>query len=528
MQVTTERLEDCQVNVLIELDAAEVDKRLRNTARQISRHYTVPGYRRGKAPFHAVIRVFGREAVQQQAMEDFGQELYDKALEEIEYEPYQMGELTDVEWDPFRMTVLLPIPPEIDLGDYRSVQVPFEVEPVTDEQIDEYLTELQREQAQWVPVDRPATLGDQVVLDMEGKAGDQEVMSNEDYEMLLEAETTHPLPGFHEEIVGMSPGEEKTFLLTLPEDDLDEQAAGQEATIVVRLHAVKEEDLPPMDDELAMMVGDYDTLDDLKTGVRERLETEALQRTESEYLDKALDAFIEAAVKVEYPPQAVDREADLALNQMESNLASSGIQLDTYLGMIGKTREMYKQELHPASEERLKRRLVLAEIARQEELDIAPEDVEAEIERMREILGPQAEETLQTLSSPGGRLMVADDLMTSKAQERAMQIAKGEAPPLEGKEEEATEVEIEEKVEAEGEEEGGIEAGVEETVEAEGEEEKGTGAEVEEKVEAKAEAEIKAEVESEAEAGTEEPAPEAPVEVQEQESVQEPDSEGSD
>ena len=107
MQVTTERLENCQVKVMVEMDAADIDKELRQTARTLSRQFTVPGYRKGRAPFHAVIRVFGREAVQQQALEDFGQELYEQALEEIEYEPYEVGGLEEVEWDPFRMTILL-------------------------------------------------------------------------------------------------------------------------------------------------------------------------------------------------------------------------------------------------------------------------------------------------------------------------------------------------------------------------------------------------------------------------------------
>jgi trigger factor len=464
MEVTTERLEDCQVNVIIEMDAAETDKRLRQTARTISRQFNVPGYRRGKAPFAAIVRTFGREAIQQQAVEDWGQELYEEAIEEIEYQPYQVGELQDVEWDPFRMTVLLPIPPEVDLGDYRSVRVPYEVEPVTEEQIDEYLASLQQEHAQWVPVERPAAMGDQVLLDLHASAGEVEIMNNQEQEMLLEADVTYPLPGFQEEIVGMSAGDDKTFTLMVPEDDDAIDAAGKEATVKVLLHSVKEKDLPPLDDDLALLVGDYDTLDDLKTGAREQMEVEALQRAESLYLDAALDAFIEAATSVEYPPQAVDREADAALSQMESNLASSGIQLDTYLGMMGKTREAYKQELYPAAEERLKKRLVLSEIVQSESLEIEDEEIEAEIERMIEMMGPQAEEMRDTLESPSGRFMIMDDLMTNKAQERAVQIAKGEAPPLEvgdtvdaGNGEETTGPEAEEgepsgEVEAEGEE----------------------------------------------------------------------------
>jgi trigger factor len=179
------------------------------------------------------------------------------------------------------------------------------------------------------------------------------------------------------------------------------------------------------------MVGDYETLEELRTATQENMETDALQRAESEYLDKVLDAMIEAAVKIEYPPQAVDRESEVALSQMERNLAASGIELDTYLGMIGKTRELYKQELRPAAEERLQKRLVMSEVTEQEGLTIDDEQIDAEIERLIESMGEQADEMRQVLESPMGRLSVTDDLMVAQAQERIMLIAKGEAPPLE-------------------------------------------------------------------------------------------------
>jgi trigger factor len=448
MKVTTERLEDCQINVFVELDTADVDKELRQTARKLSRNYNIPGYRRGRAPYHAVIRIFGREAVQQAALEEFGQDLYDKALEEIEYEPYEGGELTDVEWDPFRMTILLPIQPEADLGDYRAVRVPFGPEPVTDEDINERLSEIQQENGQWVPVERPAEFGDQVVVDMEGNAGDELIMSNEDHEMILEDGATIPLPGFHKEVVGMSVGEDKTFTLTVPEDDDVEEAVGQEATVTVHLHTVREEDLPALDDDLAMMVGDYDSLDDLRAALREEMETAAFQQAEAEYLDKVLDAMIEGAAQIEYPPQAVDREASLVLSQMERNLAMSGLQLDTYLGMIGKTRESYMQELRPAAEDRLKRRLVLDQVAELEGLEAAPDELEAEIERFSEMAGEEAEQMRAMLESPEGRQSVASDLVMTLAQERVVQIGKGE---IEDQVEAEAEVETEAEVEVEDE-----------------------------------------------------------------------------
>lgn len=466
MKVTTERLENCQVKVIIEMEAADIDKKVRQTARKLSRTYNVPGYRRGKAPYHAVIRVFGREAVQQQALEDFGQDLYDEALAEIEYEPFQVGELTDVEWEPFRMTVLLPIQPEVELGDYRAVRVPFGPVPVTDEDVARRLEELQDQNTQWVPVDRPAAMGDQVVLDLKGSAGDDLIMSHEGHEMVLGVEPEFPMPGFHDEIVGMSAGEEKTFVLTVPEEDPEEDAAGKEAEIEVHLHTVRKEDRPPLDDELAAMVGDYDSLDDLKAAIREEMETQALQRAESEYLDKVLEAMIEVAVKIEYPDQAVDREADFVLSQMQRNLAASGIQLDTYLGMVGKTRDSYRQELRPTAGERLRKRLVLTEIARLEGIEADPDEVDAEIDRLREVMGDDAEQMQEMLDSAEWHESVAEDLVMAQVQERVTLIGKGEAPPLES----------EKEAEAETPDEGAVSEAPEEAVEAEADEDTTTSA----------------------------------------------------
>jgi trigger factor len=430
MKVTTERLDNCQVNVIVEMDAAETEAKLRETARKLSRQFTVPGYRRGRAPFHAVIRVFGREAVQQQALEDYGNELYEKALEEIEYEAYDMGELKEVEWEPFRMTVQLPILPEVDLGDYRSVRVPFAPSEVTDDDIEAYLEEQRQEFAQWVPVERPAKMGDQVVMDYRGTVDDELVMDNEAYELLLEEGASHPLPGFHEQVVGMSPGETRTFELAMPEDDKDERTAGKTVAVTAQLHTVREQDLPGMDDELAMMIGTYETLEELKVSVRERLETEALEREEAEYLDKVLDAMVEAAPRIEYPSQAADREADLAVRQMEQNFAMQGLPPDTLWRMMGNPREQYRQEMRPMAETRLRKRLVLEEVVRREGLEIPDDDVEAEIERLVAMAGDEAEAMREMLESPQGRESVLDDLRIERAQERVEAIGKGEAPPL--------------------------------------------------------------------------------------------------
>jgi trigger factor len=439
MRVTTERLEHCQVNVIIELEAAEVDEKLREAARKISGKFNVPGYRRGHAPFAAVVRTFGRAALQEQALEDFGQDWYEAAMKEVSVEPYQPGELQKVEWDPFRMTVLLPTMPEVELGDYRAVRLPFEPKPVTDEQVEERLKELQDAHAQWVPVDRAAAMGDQVVLDLTGKIGSKEVVKEEGQELLLREKANEPVAGFAEQIVGQAASGEKSFALGYPANHEDEQLAGKEVTFTVHLQAVKQKELLPIDDDLAMMVGDYDTLTDLRVALRQQLEMEAVDAAQPDYLDTLLQAMVDQAVKLTYPPQAVERETDRALSRMERDLEGAGIQMDKYLQMLGKTREVYKADFRPAAEVRLKKRLALSEVARLEGLAITADEIEAEIARLLERLGEdeESQKLREAITSPEGRLSVADDILTTKAQLRIIAIGKGEAPPLEKPEGEA-------------------------------------------------------------------------------------------
>jgi trigger factor len=214
-----------------------------------------------------------------------------------------------------------------------------------------------------------------------------------------------------------------------------------------------------LDDDLAMMVGDYDTLEELRIGARQGLEAEALQNAESDYLEQATEAMRQGAVKFEYPVQAVDREAEAALQQMEQNLASSGIDLDTYLGMIGKTRAAYIEDLRPSAEQRLVRQLVFNAVAQAEGLKIEDEEIEAEINRLVEQFSEfnpeQGDEMRAMLDSASGKLSVASDLMGNKVQERIIQIGKGEAPELEVEPEvEDTEEETEAEVTDEPEEPG--------------------------------------------------------------------------
>jgi trigger factor len=215
-----------------------------------------------------------------------------------------------------------------------------------------------------------------------------------------------------------------------PDDHKDQELAGRAATFSAHVHAVKQKDVPALDDELAMMVGAYDTLDELKTAVKQQLEAEGVERAKPVYLEKVLEAIIAGAVRIEYPPQAVDREAETRIERMERNLSASGIKLDRYLQMISKTRDAFLAEARPGAEKQLKTRLAMIEIAQKETLGVSMEEVEAEAARLSALLREEAADLRQALASPQGKLSLADDLLTTRVQERIIEIGRGEAPPL--------------------------------------------------------------------------------------------------
>jgi trigger factor len=430
MQVKSERLEECQVRLTIELDGAEVENKLRKTAQDVARRYAVPGYRKGKAPYAAVLRAFGRELLQQQALEDSVEEMVGEAMKESGLEPYDVGKVDKVEWDPFVLEMIVPIRPEVDLGDYRAVRLDPELKPVGDEDVERYLEDLRQEHAQWVPVERPAAMGDRVVVDIDGRIGDRVVLGNQGRELILTDGARYPLPGFHEQVAGMSADEEKRFVLTYPDDDPRQDVAGREATFTVKLVTAGQQDIPPLDDDLAAMVGDYASLADLRTAAHRNLEVEAQQAAEAEFADRVLAAMVEQAPKIEFPSQAVDRELDSMLEDMESNLAARGLKMEAYLGILRKTRAAYRQDLRPAATDRVKRLLALSEIVKREGLQVEDAEVDAELAQLKAREESQDAKLQEALDSPVGRVGVMNDLLIAAARQRIVDIAKGEAPAL--------------------------------------------------------------------------------------------------
>jgi len=447
LKVSSERLENCEVMLTIEVDDERVEKALRQAARKVSRETNIPGFRRGKAPYHVVVQMVGRETLLQEALDDLGQEVFKEALEETEIEPFAQTDLEDVQFDPMVLKLRVPIAPVVDLGDYRKLRLDPLPTDVTDEEIETELEALREQNISWVPAERGAEMGDRVTYTLKEDDNDEDAEDSVPRALLLSEDSRFPAPGFSEQLLGAKAGESRDFEVTYPDDWPAEALAGTTEEFHVEVEEVKQKELPPLED-LPALVGDYDDLDALKESLREDLVVRKEAQNDRELLEKAREILVEGAV-VEFPKLIVDEEIESMLRRHDSTLRDQGLDLESYLKVMKKDREQYIEDLQPDAVKQVKGNLVLGKLAELEGLKVEPDEIQQQIAERSLIYGEASEELQEVLSSPGGLQYLATDILTGKAFDRLLEIVKGEAPALETEDSEPDEAEGEAEPEAE-------------------------------------------------------------------------------
>jgi trigger factor len=426
--ISTSKRDDHQLEMTIQLGPERTDEALHRAARQVSKRAKIPGFRPGKAPYATVLRMFGRDALLGQIMEELGDEVYKEALEVEEIEPYGQADLEDVKTDPVSFKLVLPLQPETHLGDYRNLRIAVPEVVVTDADVDSVLEKAADERAAVQAVERPAALGDTVLVDIHGAVGDETIMDNHDWEVLLEGGEGNWLPGFDDAFVGMVAGDEKTFTLKYP-DESASRYRGQEATFQATVKEVRSNVRPQMDDEFARSLGEYADLADLRAKTREELTRQRTADAEEELDGKAVDALV-AQATFAYPPSAVTGMVEEMQNQLEVALSPVGYSLEDYLRLQGTSVEAYREQMLPSAERRLKARLALTELANAEGITVTADESQAEAERLagEAVNEDRARSVRQTLGSEAGQWLISRDLRTRKARERLREIVTGPMP----------------------------------------------------------------------------------------------------
>lgn len=420
----------------VELDAAQEDNILKTAARRISREVRIPGYRPGKASYNLIVRRFGEEAVQQEAMEDLTDRVYKEAIEEAGLVPYGPASLTDVQWHPLVVKITVPTEPEIDLGSYRDIRLDVPEVDVTEEDVEAALLDLQERYAVYTPVERPAQLGDLVSVALTEKDGDTALLENASREFSLEEPPEDAEePDLVTPLVGLAPGDEKSFSVTYPDDYDDDRYAGKEIQVSVKVNTIKEKEVEPLDDDFAGLVGDFDTLDELRDKLREDLVLRREREVENRLADEMLDKVIEQAPVIKWPSVTEEEEIEHLLHHLDQQLRQQGYSLDVYLQIQQRSREALREEYREHAQNQLRRRLVLGQLAALEKLELDPAQIYDRAEQQVQMLGG-SDEARGLYFSEAGLAAVANDLMVSQVRQRLLAIAKGEAPEPAAEEEE--------------------------------------------------------------------------------------------
>jgi len=433
VKVTTEEeLAQCEVLLTIEFDPKKEQDLLKKAAKRIAREVKVPGFRPGKAPFNTIVRRFGLEVVQKEALENISEKLIKDALEEADIEPFTQIQLEDVGWDPLVLRLKVPTKPKVELGDYRELRLEAEPVEVTDEDIENTLKEIQEQTATWIPVERPSQLGDLISMTVTEKDGDELLVENESVEHELIApdeDEESSRPHLMTPLLGLSAGETKTFTVTYPEDFDNEQYAGKEITISAEVSGVKEKELDPLDDEFAQEMSDFETLDEFKEDIHQNLLEQRQRRRDldlgNEMLDKILDDVVE---QLEWPAALEEVEIDDEIKRSEQQLKNMGLTLDSYLQMQNKTQDEWREELRPRITDRLKKGLVLSKIAELEGLVVSQAEILQQAKALADYSGAGDQLWQAILSSQTQQGAIASDVLSNKAILRLGAIARGEAP----------------------------------------------------------------------------------------------------
>jgi len=454
LKIEKEFRDDHQVKLTVEFEPEPFEKAKHRAARQIAKKIKIPGFRPGKAPYGVILRQVGEGHVVEQALELLVEEQYPEIIKEAEIDPYGPGTLENVpELDPPTFEFIVPLSAEVELGDYKSISIPFEEPTIGDEDVGDAVEQAREQNAKRERAERPAEEGDVVFMRVSGVRTEVE---NEDDDPTIveerfsssvikeeeEEDDEFPYPGFSQELIGLSADDVKKVQYQYPDDHEDETLRGVKAEFSVSVTNIQSVVLPEVDDDLAKQAGGFDSLDEWKADLRDKLEENAKRTYADEYDDSIIDKIVEGS-EIKYPPQMMENEKAEILRGLEYQLSQQGLTKDLFMQIRGLDEAGLEEEIKPAAEQRVNRALVLIEIAKTEEIEIDQEQVQAETGRTIEAIASsmtpnEAKKFANSAYVPNLYTNIIADMTTKTTMDFLRATAKGEPWPPE----EETKVEI--------------------------------------------------------------------------------------
>jgi len=427
--------EDHQAKVVVEVEPDRLEAAKRHAARKISEQGKIPGFRPGKAPYDVIRRHYSDAAIYERAVELLVDETYPLMLKEADLKPAAAGTLENVEGtETPKFTFLVPLLPEVDLGDYGKIRQAYEFEAPGEDKLEQAIDELQQMYSTTETVEREAQEGDYILADLKSE---KESLTRSGFATMVrkeDRETEFPFPGFARQLLGLKAGETKTISHEFPKDFSDNTLAGETVEMEVTVKTVRSVTLPELNDDFAKMVGQYETFDALKETLKKDVEDRARADYDDEYFAKLIDTIKEGAT-IKYAAHTLNHEAEHVVDDLRQRLSQQNLDLETYYKMRNTdAAKFFEEEAKPVAKKRLERSLIMDEISREQNIEVDNEALDAEFNNTLMSLQMQGVKLNEIKGGKKGQQQIAEAVamesanrvLTRRTLDRLKAIATGE------------------------------------------------------------------------------------------------------
>lgn len=418
MNVTVERVEN-EATLKITAPAAEVNAGYKKAVQKIADQANIPGFRKGKAPRAIIEMHYGKEAVKQEAFEIVANKAYSEALDQEKLIPVsdpKVEESTFEEGKDMELTIKVTLKPEPELGEYKGLHVEKKEVEVTDEQVDAQIKDMMGRNAKMVVAEEGAVIekGDFAIIDFAGTVDGEPFSGGEGKGYPLEVGSNSFIPGFEDQLVGLSKGDSTDVEVTFPEDYFVKDLAGKEAIFKVNIQDVKRKELPELNDEYVASKTDFKTVEELRANYKERMQKAAEANAKAEYEHELIDLAV-ANAKFSVPEIMIEDKISQMVEEMKMSLESRKMSLDMYMQYTGLDMAKIRENQRPVAEENVKTDLVLDAIAKAEDIQVDMADVDAEIAAISAQHGASPEEVKKIIKGNGTMGLLLANILRRKA-----------------------------------------------------------------------------------------------------------------
>lgn len=380
-----EKKENYTVYFNMELASDDFEKAVQEAYLKNRGRFNIPGFRKGKVPKKIIDMNYGEDFFYEDAINALLPEAYGEAIKELEINPVDTPHV-DVEeikkGEPILVKVHVDVKPEVELGDYTSIELEKIEYNVTDEMVENELKNAQDMNGRIIDAgDAEAAEGNLLTVDFKGFVDGEQFEGGTAEGQQLEIGSGRFIPGFEEQLIGKKKGEEVEVKVTFPEEYFEESLKGKDATFQVKIHDVKVKELPELDDEFAKDVSEFDTLEEYKADIRAKMQENFSRQEEVDNENRVVEKVVEIS-NVDIPQGMIDTQIENEIYDFEYRMKSQGLELEKYLELTGQSIDDLKEQLAPVAEKRVRADLVLEAIANKEEINVTEEDIDAELNRL--------------------------------------------------------------------------------------------------------------------------------------------------